>query len=116
MTFDERVYRVVARIPPGRVSTYGRVAAEAGTAGAARAVGQALGRNPCAPVIPCHRVIGADLRIGGFQGKRGGAAERRKLEMLAREGVRFMHGVLEEPGLLYEFDQEGEGGHGGRKA
>ena len=57
--FDQAVYAVVCRIPKGRVSTYGRVAAMAGYPGAARAVGNALHRNPAEGVIPCHRVVNA---------------------------------------------------------
>jgi O-6-methylguanine DNA methyltransferase len=60
------------------------VAAAAGSPGAARAVGQALGRNPSPIVIPCHRVLAAGGRIGGFTATGGVAVKER---MLAAEGV-----------------------------
>lgn len=87
-SFEQRVYDTVCRIPAGYVSTYGLVARAAGC-GSARAVGQALRRNPFAPRVPCHRVIAADLALGGFRGARSGAALRDKRELLAREGVQL---------------------------
>lgn len=66
--FEREVYRIVAAIPPGRTMTYGAVAAAAGRPGAARAVGAAMARNPFAPLIPCHRVVGSDGRLRGYGG------------------------------------------------
>lgn len=94
--FQKRVYRATCLIPAGRVSTYALLARAVGC-GAARAVGQALKQNPLAPAVPCHRVIGSDLAIGGFQGETGGAAIARKIRLLRLEGVVFEAGVLKEP-------------------
>ena len=82
--FHRRVYAVARTIPPGRTLTYGEVAARLGEPGAARAVGQALGRNPFAIIVPCHRVVAAGGRLGGFSAG-GGAATKRRI--LAIEGV-----------------------------
>ncbi len=82
--FHRRVYDVTCAIPPGRTQTYGEVAAQVGEAGAARAVGQALGRNPFPLIIPCHRVLAAGGRAGGFSGA-GGVATKQRL--LAIEGA-----------------------------
>ncbi|GAA1854757.1 MGMT family protein [Myceligenerans crystallogenes] len=90
--FDRRVYEVVRAIPPGETLTYGEVAARVGAPGAAQAVGQAMGRNPFPPLVPCHRVLAAGRKIGGFSA-RGGALT--KLRMLEREGV-----YLEQPTLF----------------
>src|SRR5262245_16464766 len=57
--FHRRVYSVARTIPPGATRSYGAIAAELGEPGAARAVGQALGRNPFALIVPCHRVLAA---------------------------------------------------------
>jgi methylated-DNA-[protein]-cysteine S-methyltransferase len=81
--FHRRVYEVVQSIPPGETMSYGEVADEVGSPGAARAVGQALGRNPFAIIVPCHRVLAAGGKIGGFSA-RGGVST--KLRMLAIEG------------------------------
>lgn len=86
--FQGRVYDLLVKIPRGKVSTYGALARALGC-GSARAVGQALRANPFAPRVPCHRVVRADLTLGGYQGRDVGAALRRKRALLAREGVRF---------------------------
>lgn len=90
--FDRRVYEVVRSIPPGETLTYGEVAARLGAPGSAQAVGQALGRNPFPPIVPCHRVLAAGGGIGGFSA-RGGA--RTKLRMLVKEGA-----IPEQPALF----------------
>jgi O-6-methylguanine DNA methyltransferase len=81
--FHRRVYEVARTIPPGATLSYGDVAARLGAPGAARAVGQALGRNPFAIVVPCHRVLAAGGKVGGFSAN-GGATTKRRL--LAIEG------------------------------
>lgn len=65
--FERRVYAATRRIPFGKVATYGQVARAIGQPNAQRAVGQALGKNPIAVVIPCHRVV-ATNGLGGFTG------------------------------------------------
>ncbi len=66
--FQQTVWEVTRHIPYGQTRSYGEVAAAAGRPGASRAVGQALGRNPVAIIVPCHRVIASGGRIGGFGG------------------------------------------------
>lgn len=92
--FETRVYELVRAIAPGETLTYGEVAARIGAPGAARAVGRALGRNPFAPVVPCHRVLAAGGRSGGFSAE-GGVST--KLRMLQIEGARIggMQGLFE---------------------
>jgi methylated-DNA-[protein]-cysteine S-methyltransferase len=80
--FHRRVYEVVRGIAPGTTLSYGDVAAKLGADGAARAVGQAMRRNPFAIVVPCHRVLGAGGKIGGYSAN-GGIAT--KLRLLALE-------------------------------
>lgn len=82
--FQRRVLLTEYGIPRGYVSTYGRIARHLGNSSAFRAVGSALAKNPFPLVIPCHRALRSDGRLGGFQG--GLAMKRRLLEM---EGVRF---------------------------
>jgi methylated-DNA-[protein]-cysteine S-methyltransferase len=82
--FHQQVYAVARSIPHGETLSYGEIAARLGTPGAARAVGQAMRRNPFAIVVPCHRVLAAGGKVGGFTAD-GGAAT--KLRMLAIEGV-----------------------------
>jgi len=82
--FYQAVWKACAEIPAGQVRTYGWIARRIGKPNAARAVGQALGKNPFAPKIPCHRVVGADGRMTGYSG-RGGVETKKKL--LRREGA-----------------------------
>lgn len=82
--FDRLVYAAARRIPRGATRSYGEIAAEIGDPGAARAVGAALGRNPFPIVVPCHRVLAADGRPGGFSAHGG---VRTKMRMLEIEGA-----------------------------
>lgn len=82
--FDRCVYHATRRIPRGTTRTYGEIAHEIGDPAAARAVGQALGRNPFPIIVPCHRVLAAAGRPGGFSAH-GGVVT--KLRMLAIEGA-----------------------------
>ncbi len=86
--FAAEVYSMTRRIPEGRVTTYGELA-QAISCRSPRAVGQALRRNPFAPDTPCHRVVAADLTLGGFAGQRNGPEIDRKRRLLEAEGVRF---------------------------
>jgi methylated-DNA-[protein]-cysteine S-methyltransferase len=80
------VYEVLTRIPKGKVSTYGDIARAIGSQGASRAVGKILNMNPNPVVVPCHRVVLSDGRIGGYA-----FGTNRKKQLLVSEGLRF-HG------------------------
>lgn len=82
--FERSVYAVAREIRPGATLTYGEVARRVGRPEAAQAVGRALGRNPWPLVVPCHRVLAAGGRIGGFSATTGIALKRR---LLAIESV-----------------------------
>lgn len=79
--FTRSVLRQTARIPPGSTRSYGEIARELGTPGAARAVGQALRRNPLPLLIPCHRVIRSDGSIGGYGGRNRSPFKRVLLDL-----------------------------------
>jgi methylated-DNA-[protein]-cysteine S-methyltransferase len=83
MSFSQKVWAICARLPRGKVATYGQIAARLGSR-SGRAVGQALHRNPYAPAVPCHRVVGGD---GSLTGYAGGLPKKRA--MLKAEGVAF---------------------------
>jgi methylated-DNA-[protein]-cysteine S-methyltransferase len=76
--FDREVYAAARAIAPGRVVTYAMLAARVGAPATARAVGEALGRNPFPIVVPCHRIVAANGQLGGFSAP-GGAATKRLL-------------------------------------
>jgi methylated-DNA-[protein]-cysteine S-methyltransferase len=87
--FDREVYAVARTIPPGETLTYGEIAARLGDPGAAREVGQSLGRNPIAIIVPCHRVVAAGGGTGGFSANGGVDTKLRLLEI---ERARFTDG------------------------
>jgi O-6-methylguanine DNA methyltransferase len=82
--FARKVYEAARKIPAGKTTTYGQIAKTLGQPKAARAVGQALGRNPIALIVPCHRVQAAGGKPGGFSAHGGCTTKAR---MLAMEGV-----------------------------
>lgn len=82
--FEKQVYEIARKIPPGETLTYGDIATKLGDKALARDVGQAMGRNPFPIVVPCHRVVAANGKLGGFSAP-GGAST--KLKMLAIEGA-----------------------------
>jgi methylated-DNA-[protein]-cysteine S-methyltransferase len=94
--FHQHVYAAARRIPPGATRTYGELADQLGDSTLARAVGQALGRNPFPIVVPCHRVLGARGAIGGFSADGGTSTKRRLLRI---------EGALPEP-LPTLFDDD----------
>jgi methylated-DNA-[protein]-cysteine S-methyltransferase len=79
--FDRSVYALVRAIPPGETLTYGEIAKRLGDPHASRAVGRSLGTNPWPIVVPCHRVLGADGRIGGFSAHGGVETKIRMLQI-----------------------------------
>jgi methylated-DNA-[protein]-cysteine S-methyltransferase len=100
--FNRRVYEVARTIAPGTTLTYGAIAKELG-APDARGVGEALGQNPIPIIVPCHRVVAAGRKTGGFSAP-GGAAT--KLRLLAIEGARLDDAPTlfdREGGLKYEL-------------
>ena len=86
--FNRGVYDIARKIPPGKTVTYGDIAKQLGGVELSRDVGQALGRNPCPIVVPCHRVLAAGNKPGGFSAN-GGVVT--KLKMLEIEGAVVNH-------------------------
>jgi methylated-DNA-[protein]-cysteine S-methyltransferase len=99
--YTQRVLRTVRRVPVGYVASYGGVADAAG--GGARAVGNAMASNPFAPIVPCHRVVTANLGLGGY-----GGSLRVKFELLNREkrGYPKPESISAESGILKVFPVE----------
>ncbi|MDP3998051.1 MAG: MGMT family protein [bacterium] len=95
--FSKKVYQLTKQIPKGKVTTYGQLAVLLGKPGAARAVGQALNKNPFAPEVPCHRVIGIDGNLCGFA-----KGLRVKEELLKAEGVEVIGGRVDLKNYLYK--------------
>lgn len=98
--FHKRIYAALLNVGWGTTTTYGALAAEVGAPDAARAIGQAMGRNPLPIIIPCHRVLASGGRIGGFSSPGGTTTKER---LLVLEGV--VRPRPETPPLLALLEQ-----------
>lgn len=97
--FEQRILVLLTMIPPGKVTTYGELARAVGRPKAARAVGNAVNKNPDAPAVPCHRVVKSNGEIGGYA---GGTAQ--KVKFLAKEGVVVENGRVKDfKKILFTF-------------
>ncbi len=100
---QHQVWEALQHIPKGRVTTYGEIARYLGT-DAVRAVGSAVGKNPDAPRVPCHRVVPATGKIGQYS---GGEGTPTKIALLAEEGVVVAAGkVVDFARVFWSFDQQ----------
>ena len=93
--FADSVYEILKKVPKGKVTTYSVIAKAIGKPRAARAVGNALNKNPYAPRIPCYRVIMSSGEVGGFA-----HGTRRKIEILRKEGVSIEKGKIPKRYIL----------------
>ena len=100
MKFHEKVLIMLEKIPSGKVTSYKIIAEKLGTR-AYRAVGTAVKNNPNAPVVPCHRVVKSDGRIGSYSG-RGGV--KTKIKLLEKEGIEISDGrIVDFEKVLFRF-------------
>ena len=98
--FQRSVWEALTKIPRGRVTSYAAIARYLDT-GAVRAVGSAVGKNPNAPEVPCHRVVRSDGRIGQYSGGEGVSTKAR---LLSEEGVKIQEGkIVDFQTLYWEF-------------
>ena len=103
MKFEARVWKLMKKIPKGRVTTYGLIARKLHTK-AYRAVGNACRKNPYAPKVPCHRVVRFDGTVGGFGGRTSGSNVEKKIQMLRAESVEVRHGkIVDFQRVLFRF-------------
>lgn len=86
MLFSEKIYKIAAKIPKGKVATYGQLAKMAGSPRAARAVGMCMKHNPDMKIVPCHRVVASDGKLTGYSAGSGIATKKK---ILLKEGVAF---------------------------
>ena len=97
MNFNEKAWKVVARVPKGRVTTYKAVAEKLGTK-AYRAVGSAMNKNPYSPKVPCHRVVKSNGEVGGFA-----LGKRKKIQMLKKEGIEIKNNKINLKKFTFSF-------------
>jgi O-6-methylguanine DNA methyltransferase len=92
--FEYRVLDFVRQVPKGYVVSYGDVAAAAGSPHASRAVGSIMANHTLTYVVPCHRVVKSDMRVGGYGGSMKGSSQKEK--RLVEEGVKIINGRIME--------------------
>ena len=97
-SFNSRCYEILRKVSRGKVITYKALARSLGNPRAARAVGNALNKNPYAPKVPCHRVVKSNGEVGGFA-----SGTKKKIEMLKKEGVDVKDGKIELKKYLHKF-------------
>jgi len=97
MSFNQKVWALTSRIPAGKVATYGQIARKLNTR-AYRAVGNALNRNPYAPQVPCHRVVGSDGSLTGYA-----HGLEKKSRLLQSEGVVIERGRVKLDHCLFRW-------------
>ena len=96
---DQKVYLKLISVPKGRVTTYGELAKAVGLKNGQRVIGQIMNRNPFPVVIPCHRVVKSDGKMGGFF-----YGENVKNKMLSNEGVKIQNGkILDWEKTIFRF-------------
>ena len=96
-SFSEECYSILRKVPRGKVTTYKALAKELNTK-AFRAVGNAMNKNPYAPIVPCHRVINSDGRLGGFA-----SGIKNKIKMLKNEGIKIKNNEIDLDKYLHRF-------------
>ncbi len=96
--FEDKIYKLCKKIPKGKVTTYKELGDKIGVKGY-RAVGMALNKNPFAPKVPCHRVVGSDGFLVGFASGLG-----KKAELLREEGINIKNNIIIDFGkVLFKF-------------
>ncbi len=98
-SFNEKIWKLMDKIPRGKITTYKELARAAGNPLASRAVGNACNKNPNSPATPCHRVVSSSGGIGGYA-----HGTKKKIQLLAKEGVEVVDGKVSDfENRLYKF-------------
>ena len=97
-SWQKIVYQKLRQVPKGKVTTYQMLAKATGNTRAARAIGNALNKNPDAPRTPCHRVIRSDGSLGGYA-----LGQKNKIKILKKEGVEIKRGRVDLKRFGYRF-------------
>ena len=99
MNIDKKIYKKLLEVPKGKITTYGELAKAVGLKNGQRAVGKIMNKNPYPVIIPCHRVVKSDGKIGGYA-----YGEEIKSDMLTREGIVIKNGrILDLENKIYRF-------------
>ena len=99
MNLDKKIYKKLLEVPEGKITTYGELAKAVGMKNGQRAVGKIMNANPYPVIIPCHRVVKSDGKVGGYF-----YGQNVKINMLKKEGVRIKDDkILDWENTVYRF-------------
>lgn len=98
MNLEHKVYKKLLEVPKGKVTTYGELAKAVGLKNGQRVIGRIMNKNPYPVVVPCHRVILSDGKIGGYAW-----GEKVKTKMLSQEGVKISNGKILDQKIIHRF-------------
>jgi len=99
MNLEQQVYKKLTEVPQGKVTTYGELAKAVGLKNGQRVIGQIMKKNPYPVIIPCHRVVKSDGKVGGYD-----YGEEVKINMLRKEGINIKDGkILDWEKTVYRF-------------
>ena len=99
MNLDEKIYKKLLEVPEGKITTYGELAKAVGIKNGQRAVGRIMNKNPYPVIVPCHRVVKSDGKVGGYA-----YGEQVKINMLSKEGVKIKDNkILDWENTFYRF-------------
>jgi len=98
LKLEEKVYKKLLEVPPGMVTTYGELSKAVGIKNGQRVIGRIMNKNPYPVIVPCHRVIKSDGKIGGYAW-----GEKIKISMLSKEGVKIKNGKIIDLKMIYRF-------------
>jgi methylated-DNA-[protein]-cysteine S-methyltransferase len=99
MNLDKKIYKKLLEVPEGKITTYGELAKVVGLKNGQRAVGRIMNKNPYPVIIPCHRVVKSDGKVGGY-----GYGQDVKINMLTKEGIKIKDDkILDWENTVYRF-------------
>ncbi|MDE1843123.1 MAG: MGMT family protein [Thaumarchaeota archaeon] len=98
MKLEHEVYKKLLQVPKGKVTTYGELAKAVGLKNGQRVIGRMMNKNPFPVIVPCHRVIMSDGKVGGYAW-----GEKVKTNMLSREGIEIKKGKIQNTDVIFRF-------------
>jgi methylated-DNA-[protein]-cysteine S-methyltransferase len=99
LNLDQLVYKKLLKVPKGKITTYGELAKAVGLKNGQRAIGRIMNKNPFPVIIPCHRVVNSNGKIGGYA-----YGQDVKNKMLTKEGIEIQNGkILDFEKRIYKF-------------
>jgi methylated-DNA-[protein]-cysteine S-methyltransferase len=98
LNLEHEIYKKLLQVPKGKVTTYSELAKAVGLKNGQRAIGKIMNKNPFPVIIPCHRVILSNGKIGGYAW-----GEKIKTNMLSKEGIKIKNGKILDTNKIYRF-------------